>query len=199
MTRNQFAAICLAAAAAIGAGVWLLGKNASLDRGQRVGSTGAQQISLTPDIANAQPEPTEINLPTFWATKLVDVEGKEQSLSKWQGKLLVVNFWATWCGPCKEEMPMFSQLQQEFSAKNVQFLGIAADTTEKVKDFQAKFPVVYPLFPADTQGMALSKRLGNRIAVLPHTVILSPSGELLVNKVGPLKREDLLKIFDDRR
>jgi thiol-disulfide isomerase/thioredoxin len=200
MNRNQFAALCLGAAAVIGAGVWFLGQGAQTDRGQRVGSPpDGSRLPLTPDVTDAQPQPATINLPTFWATKLPDLDGNLQSVSKWQGKFLVVNFWATWCTPCREEMPVFSELQQKYSAKNIQFIGIAADSADKVRDFQRRFPVIYPLLPADTQGLELSKRLGNRIGVLPHSVILNERGDVVLNRVGPLKKADLEKIFDENR
>jgi len=136
-----------------------------------------------------------IGFPTVAATAFPDVEGRPQSLGQWQGKLLVVNFWATWCAPCREEMPIFDAIHQKYSAKNVQIVGIAADTASKVTEFQKSTPVRYPLLVGPTDAMELSKRLGNRIGVLPHTVIFSADGKLLLAKLGPFTKVELESII----
>lgn len=125
------------------------------------------------------------------ATAFPDVEGRRQSLGQWQGTLLFINFWATWCAPCKEEMPMFDQIFREYRSKNVQIIGIAADNVDKVRAFQGQTPVSYPLLPDSEGALAFSRRMGNRLGVLPHTLVFAPNGELLLNKIGQLRKEEI--------
>ena len=73
-----------------------------------------------------------------------DVEGREQALGQWQGKVLVVNFWATWCAPCREEMPEFVRAQAELGGKGLQFVGIAVDQADKVRQFAQEIGINYP-------------------------------------------------------
>ena len=125
------------------------------------------------------------------ATAFPDLQGRPQSLGQWQGKLLFINFWATWCGPCKEEMPVFDAIFRENASKGVQVIGIAADTADKVRNFQAQTPVSYPLLPDSDGALAFSRRMGNRLGVLPHTLVFSGSGQLLLNKIGPLTQAEM--------
>src|SRR4051812_32339137 len=76
---------------------------------------------------------------------LPDAQGKPQALSQWKGKTLVVNFWATWCAPCVQEMPELSALQMEVASKDIQILGIGIDSAENIREFSAKYKISYPL------------------------------------------------------
>ncbi len=113
-----------------------------------------------------------------------DMAGKSQSLGQWQNKLLVINFWATWCAPCKEEMPIFVKLHQKLAARGVQIIGIAADTSLNVAKFAKVTPINYPLLPGDAGAIEFSKRLGNRFGLLPHTVVVAPGGAVIYAKLG---------------
>ncbi|MDX2218934.1 MAG: TlpA disulfide reductase family protein [Burkholderiales bacterium] len=125
------------------------------------------------------------------AASFTDLEGRRQSLGQWQGKLLFINFWATWCAPCKEEMPMFDSIFRQNAAKGVQVVGIAADSVDKVRLFQNQTPVTYPLLPDSDGALAFSRRMGNHLGVLPHTLVFSPNGELLLNKIGQLTKAEM--------
>ncbi len=124
---------------------------------------------------------------------LPDLEGKPQALSQWKGKVLVVNFWATWCPPCKEEMPEFSRLNKEFSPNGVQFVGISIDTAEKVLAFSKETPVSYPLLISNLDSLDLASDLGNRAKGLPFTIILQPDGSPQQVKLGKFATPDLEK------
>lgn len=124
-----------------------------------------------------------------------DVDGKSQSLGQWQNKLLVINFWATWCAPCREEMPIFAKLQQRLAPNGVQFVGIAADSRLNVVNFSLKTPVQYPLFPSESGAIDFSKRLGNRLGLLPHTVVVAPGGEVVYTKLGQIVEADFMAIL----
>lgn len=138
---------------------------------------------------------TTIGFPAVIATSFPNLEGRSQSLGQWQGKLLIVNFWATWCVPCREEMPIFDAMQLKYAAKNLQIVGIAADTAAKVSEFQKQTPVRYPLLVGPTDALEFSKRLGNRLGLLPHTVILGADGKQIISKLGPFTQQELESII----
>lgn len=127
------------------------------------------------------------------ALTLPDLEGKPQSLTQWKGKVLVANFWATWCPPCKEEMPEFSRINSEYASNGVQFVGISIDSAEKVAAFQKEFPVSYPLLIGNLETLQLSSDLGNRAKALPFTVILRADGSIQQVKLGKFATSDLEK------
>lgn len=127
----------------------------------------------------------------FFATRLNDADGKPQAFSQWQGKTLVINFWATWCPPCREEMPSFSRLQTKYAAKGVQFVGIALDTADNVATFSKQYPVSYPLLIADSEGTDLTRQLGNAQMALPYTVVLGAGGAVQLARLGRVSEQEL--------
>lgn len=133
---------------------------------------------------------TVAGLPMFELT-LTDLRGQPQSFSQWRGKVLVVNYWATWCHPCREEMPGFSRLQDKFHDKGVQFVGISIDTADKIIEFQKMTPVIYPLLIGDITIMENSAKLGNTRQALPFTAIFDREGGLAATKLGRLSEPEL--------
>lgn len=131
----------------------------------------------------------------LYSAKFVDLQGNNQTLGRWERKLLVVNFWATWCGPCKDEIPVLSKLQTKFSPVGLQIVGIAADSAANVANFNKKVGISYPLLIDETGAIEFSKRLGNRFGLLPHTVVFLPGGELIYNKLGPISEAELGSII----
>ncbi|GAA5172580.1 TlpA disulfide reductase family protein [Viridibacterium curvum] len=121
--------------------------------------------------------------------ELPDADGKTVDFAQWKGKPLVVNFWATWCAPCREEMPLLDS-----AAKNhpkLQFVGISVDDAAHVREFQSKTPVSYPL-PITTLAITeLAGKLGNKAMGLPFTVFVRDNGEIAAIKLGALKEADL--------
>lgn len=137
-----------------------------------------------PDIA---PE----HVARLFATQLDDAAGKPQPFAQWQGKTLIVNFWATWCPPCREEMPAFSRLQSRYAANGVQFVGIALDNIESVRTYAEQFPVSYPLLIGGPDGGELARQLGNTRLALPYTLLLDPSGKPRFARLGALSEQEL--------
>lgn len=115
-----------------------------------------------------------------------------KKLNDWQNKILVINFWATWCPPCREEMPEFSRAQEKYGASNVQFVGIAIDEAANVVEFSKKTPVAYPLLIASPDLTALMAKLGNQQQVLPFTVIIGRDGKLISSHLGRLNGAELV-------
>lgn len=120
------------------------------------------------------------------ALSLLDSQGNMQKLSQWQGKFLLVNFWATWCAPCVQEMPELSTLQKDFSKNNVQLIGMGIDSPGNIADFAKKYQISYPLFVAGMEGTELSRQLGNQAGGLPFTVLIGPDGSVLKSYLGRL-------------
>ena len=127
----------------------------------------------------------------FFAMRLNDSAGKLQAMSQWRGKTLVINFWATWCPPCREEMPAFSRLQTKYAASNVQFVGIALDTPDNVSRFLKDVAVTYPVLMAESEGMEITRQLGNSRLALPYTLVLGPDEKPRLVKLGKLAERDL--------
>jgi thiol-disulfide isomerase/thioredoxin len=127
-------------------------------------------------------------LPEF---SYADLRGQERTRREWPDKILVVNFWASWCPPCREEMPLFVELQQEYGSDGVQFVGIAIDDPEPVQAFVDELALNYPTLLGDMAAVELSRRLGNRFGGLPFTIVTRPDGRIVLRHSGELRRERL--------
>ena len=127
----------------------------------------------------------------LFAASFVDASGRPQALGQFQGKLVVLNFWATWCAPCREEMPAFTRLQSRWAHRNVQFVGLSGEEPSQVAEYAKTIGVNYPLWTGGDSVADLSRRLGNHLGVLPHTAILAPDGRVLDRRVGPYSEKDL--------
>jgi len=126
-----------------------------------------------------------------FAARLAAPSGKTESLEQWRGRVLVVNFWATWCAPCREEIPVFVRMQKRHGARGVQFVGIAIDRSEPVSAFQREFGMNYPVLIGGVETMELMRSTGNRMGVLPFTLLIDRAGRIAGRKIGGLKEEQL--------
>lgn len=140
------------------------------------------------------PTPPPIAAAALSGLALPDADGKEQRLDQWRGKVVVVNFWATWCAPCREEMPEFIKAQRELGPKGLQFVGIAVDQPDKVRQFAAEIGLNYPTLVGGFGAMELSKTLGNSVMALPFTVVLNRAGAIVHTQLGVLKPDKLTAI-----
>jgi len=125
------------------------------------------------------------------ALNLPDSNGQPQALAQWRGKVLVVNFWATWCPPCLREIPEFAAVSRRFADAPVQFVGIGIDQPDNVRRFAEDNKVPYPLLIAPLQTLAVTSALGNTSQALPFTVIFDRHGELDFVKLGTLNEAEL--------
>jgi thiol-disulfide isomerase/thioredoxin len=115
---------------------------------------------------------------------LPDADGVQRPLKTWQGKLLLVNFWATWCTPCVEEMPELQRLADRSAGANLAVIGIGVDEADKIRQFRSEHQLRFPLLVAGFDGMTLAQRLGDHAAVLPYTALISPDGRVLEEHTG---------------
>ena len=127
--------------------------------------------------------------------RLPDLAGKPRHLSEWRGRVLVVNFWATWCAPCREEIPLLMAARSRYSGKGVEIVGIAVDNAAKVVEFTKSLGVTYPILLSEADGLELMRKLGNSSGGLPYTVFLDREGRVAHRKLGALKGPDLEDIL----
>lgn len=125
-----------------------------------------------------------------WQASFKDPDGRLQPMAQWRGRPLVLNFWASWCAPCREEMPHFVATQTAFG-EFVRFVGLAIDQPEEVKKFLKEIPVNYPVLVGEQDAMALLKAEGNRIGALPYTVIYDAQGRKVMAHAGVMTQAQL--------
>jgi len=144
---------------------------------------------------NVDGMPDSGNVAGLMAASLPDIEGKPQALAQWRGKVMVVNFWATWCPPCLEEIPAFVRMQEKFGNQGLQFVGIAIDNAAKVREFAAKYQMNYPVLIGEIDAIELARVAGNELGGLPFTVIVDRKGRLIGTELGGLNEQKLTAII----
>jgi thiol-disulfide isomerase/thioredoxin len=123
---------------------------------------------------------------------LPDLDGHPRRLGDWRGRILIVNVWASWCEPCRTEMPLLVGFASQQGATGPQVIGIAQDDLPAIRSFLQRTSVNYPVLVDDVQGRA-GLRLGNALGALPYSVQISPDGQLLRHKLGPFTSEAELR------
>ncbi len=137
------------------------------------------------------PPPPAAPVATLYATTMADAAGKQQALSQWKGKAILVNFWAPWCAPCVQEMPELSTLAQGELGKKVQVIGIGIDSPSNIAEFGGKLKISYPIYVAGMGGTELSRQFGNTAGGLPYTVLIGADGQVKKKYLGRLKFDQL--------
>ena len=135
---------------------------------------------------------TQSTLPAF---SLPDISGKQRSINEWQGNVLLINFWATWCPPCRKEIPEFIALQEQYAAKGFTVIGIALDDKEAIDQYLAETKINYPLLLATNEGTKLTRQLGNTIDAVPFSLLVDRNGNIVYRQPGELSKEKILEII----
>ncbi len=148
------------------------------------GALGSYLLRETP------PEPPAL-LPELPAITLPDLSGTPRSLSEWRGRTLLVNFWATWCAPCRREMPLLEAAQAAADSGRFQIVGIAIDRTDPVQHFVAETGVTYPILVGQQEALAAADEFGDAFMALPFSVLAAPDGSVLAVHTGELDASDL--------
>jgi thiol-disulfide isomerase/thioredoxin len=133
----------------------------------------------------------EVDTGGLLAAALPDLQGERRSIDQWRGKVVVVNFWATWCPPCLEEIPELVRMQARLGAKGLQVVGIAVDTEANVREFARNQPFNYPLLVGNAEAIELARQAGNVRGGLPYTVVLDRSGRPMRTFSGVLSEAKL--------
>lgn len=128
---------------------------------------------------------------TIAAMTFADLDGKPQGFGQWRGKVVVVNFWATWCAPCREEIPLLVKLQEKYRDYGLQLVGVAIDQPEKVRPYALEMGMNFPILIGSLDAIDLTKALGNRAGVLPFTVVVGRDGKIAKRHVGIVKQDTL--------
>jgi thiol-disulfide isomerase/thioredoxin len=135
---------------------------------------------------------------TLWSMSFDTPAGARLEMQSLRGKPLLLNFWATWCPPCIEEMPMLDEFFRENAAKSWQVLGLAIDQPSAVRSFLQRTPVSFPIGMAGLGGSELSKNLGNLAGGLPFTVVIGSTGQVLERRMGRVTKVELAQWRDLR-
>lgn len=120
---------------------------------------------------------------------LPDTDGTQHNSHEWDGKVVILNFWATWCPPCRSETPMFIEMQEQYGATGLQFVGVAIDSPDKVQDFMDTYGINYPMLIGDNDAIEIAKQYGDRYGALPYTVVIDRHGMIQFIQRGEMTRE----------
>jgi thiol-disulfide isomerase/thioredoxin len=130
------------------------------------------------------------------AIELPGVDGSQVDINALQGKLVLVNFWATWCPPCLQEIPVFLALRKKYAATGFEVLGVSIDKASKVMQYRQTLKINYPLLDGEKTGMALMQSLGNNIGGLPFSVLFDRSGKAVAVKSGAYQEQELIDLIE---
>jgi thiol-disulfide isomerase/thioredoxin len=125
------------------------------------------------------------------STVFPDLNGEARRIHDWRGKVVVVNFWATWCEPCREEIPLLIAISEKYGGKGVEVVGIGIDTLAKISEFASKYSIRYPLLVGDARALDILRGLGNTAGGLPYSVVLDRNGTVSSRKLGAYKAGEL--------
>lgn len=156
------------------------------------------RLEAPPEVSKTVASGSGATPSVIYASHFVDLQGKPQSLGQWSNKLLVINFWASWCAPCLEEMPIFVRLQERYGARGLQIVGIAADSTANAAKFAEKLNINYPVLADESGAIAFSKRAGNRLGLLPFTIVLNKNGDVVMTKLGVVQEQEFESLIKNQ-
>lgn len=139
---------------------------------------------------SAAPDPDQ-RVQAIFAATLPDAQGKPHDLGQYRGKVLVVNFWATWCAPCVEEMPGFVRLQDKYRDRGLVFVGVAIDDPDSVAPFMHRMGINYPIVTAEAAGYELLKAAGDSKGVMPFTLVIDRAGAVAQTRAGIYRESEL--------
>lgn len=149
------------------------------------------QRFLAPEPQPSLGAPDEVRVADFWQARLPDLAGQAQAMRQWQGKVVLVNFWAPWCPPCRREIPGFIRLQERHGAQGLQFVGVALDEADKVQAYADQIGINYPVLLGGVEGALLSQSAGNRLGGLPYSVLFDRQGKPVATLTGEVSEARL--------
>jgi thiol-disulfide isomerase/thioredoxin len=145
--------------------------------------------------ANLSPAQAKSAAEMLYVSTMPDLKGINQSFEQWRGKVLIVNFWATWCPPCREEIPQFIKVQEKYRSRGLVFVGVAVDKKDAVRTYADEIGINYPVLLGDMEAMELTRKAGNRAGVLPYTLVIDRTGKIISTQFGGLTQDKLEPII----
>jgi len=128
--------------------------------------------------------------------RLPDLEGKEHDISEWDGQVVLLNFWASWCPPCQKEIPDFIQVREALAPRGFEVVGIAIDQRDMVQDFVDGLDIPYPILQGEADAAEVSRRYGNSLGGLPYSVLIDRHGKIRYARARPLTADELRKMVE---
>ncbi len=160
-------------------------EDAALQAAGALPAVDALSVAGNAPLAGGAQPVVPAKLPEF---SLTDMGGKPISISSWNGKSLVINFWATWCAPCRREIPLLKTLAADWAGRNLTVVGIAVDYPDKVREFAGRFKIDYPVLIGEQVALDVADRFGMASPAFPFTVFTDQRGEIVALFVGELHR-----------
>lgn len=160
---------------------------------------GTSGFALQRYLATKSTSQVETTNPAIGQTRpefaMLDLEGNVRNIKDWDGQIVLLNFWATWCPPCLREIPDFIEVQDELANHDFQIIGIAVDNEADVREFVTEMSVNYPVMAAEMEAIELSQRYGNSIGGLPFSAIIDKNGKITHTITGELSKDRLKSIL----
>jgi len=139
----------------------------------------------------APPEPAASQVPEIRPVfTLADAAGRPRSITEWDGKALMINFWATWCPPCRREIPLLNALRAEYLPRGFEIVGVAVDFREDVVAYLSDTPIDYPVLIGEQEGLAAARAFGMETMGFPFTIFTDAGGRIVTVHVGELHRPE---------
>lgn len=157
-------------------------------------SSRIQQSNLEDQhsVTKTRKAPNDIKRPEF---QLTDLGGNLRNIKEWDGKVILLNFWATWCPPCKKEIPAFIELQDKYGSSGFQIIGVAIDQPELVEAYSDSMGVNYPILVGEDEGIDITTQYGNRLNLLPYTVIIDRNSMIRFIKKGEVTKDEIEELI----
>ena len=127
---------------------------------------------------------------------MLDIDGRLRNIKDWDGQIVLLNFWATWCPPCLREIPHFIEIQQQLQNRGFQIIGVAVDNEADVSEFAREKAMNYPVMAGESEAIELSQKYGNTIGGLPFSAIIDKNGKITHTITGELSKDRLLSILE---
>lgn len=143
-------------------------------------------------VTKTRKAPDDVKRPEF---QLPDLDGNLRNISEWDSKVILLNFWATWCPPCRKEIPAFIELQDQYGSSGFQVIGVAIDQMELVQGYSESMGVNYPILVGEDQGAEISAQYGNRLGMLPYSVIIGRDSMIMFIKKGEVTRDEVEELI----